>query len=60
MRYFVALAAALLLNASANLMMKFGMHDVSGDGGWLKDGPAGAVGGQARRRMEARPPAGMN
>ena len=44
MRYFVALAAALLLNACANLMMKFGMHDISGDGGWLKDGPAGAVG----------------
>lgn len=43
MRYLIALAAALLLNAAANLMMKSGMHDISRDGGWLKDGPAAAA-----------------
>jgi multidrug transporter EmrE-like cation transporter len=43
MRYLVALAAALLLNAAANLMMKFGMHQISQTGPWLKAGPLAAA-----------------
>ena len=44
MRYLVALAAALLLNAAANLMMKFGMHQITQTGPWLKAGPLAAAG----------------
>ncbi len=43
MKYVIALAAALLLNASANLMMKTGMVRVQADGGVLAGGLAGAV-----------------
>ncbi len=38
MRYFVALAAALLLNASANLMMKFGIERFKAAGVNLAEG----------------------
>jgi small multidrug resistance pump len=43
MRYLVALAAALVLNACANLLMKVGMKDVAAGGGVLRDGLAGVV-----------------
>jgi multidrug transporter EmrE-like cation transporter len=43
MRYLFALAAALLLNATANLMMKFGMQQIAQAGGWLKAGPLAAA-----------------
>ncbi len=43
MKYIVALIAALLLNAAANLMMKAGMTRVEAAGGLLKDGLPGAL-----------------
>ena len=43
MSYGIALVAALLLNAVANLLMKIGMQTVAASGGVLKDGVAGAV-----------------
>jgi small multidrug resistance pump len=42
MKYAIALAVALLLNASANLMMKAGMTRVQADGGVLAGGLAQA------------------
>jgi multidrug transporter EmrE-like cation transporter len=44
MRYAVALALALTLNATANLMMKFGVKRFGASGVTLEQG-AGAVGG---------------
>jgi multidrug transporter EmrE-like cation transporter len=38
MRYFVALACALLLNATANLMMKFGIERFKAAGVSMSDG----------------------
>lgn len=49
MRYVFALAAALLLNAAANLMIKFGMQDVSQSGGWLRSGLVPAAASVLRR-----------
>ncbi len=43
MKHVVALIAALLLNAAANLMMKAGMTRVEAAGGLLKDGLPGAL-----------------
>ena len=43
MKYFALLTAALILNAAANLMMKFGMAAIEQSGGLFKTGPAGAV-----------------
>ena len=43
MKYIAALGIALLLNATANLLMKVGMKTVEASGGVLKDGPIGAV-----------------
>lgn len=43
MKYVLALIVALLLNASANLLMKIGMKPVADDGGVLKDGFAAAL-----------------
>ncbi len=43
MKYIVALVIALVLNASANLLMKLGMKAVQASGGVLKDGPLGAA-----------------
>jgi small multidrug resistance pump len=43
MKYAISLAAALLLNASANLLMKVGMNRVETAGGWLKAGSAAAL-----------------
>jgi small multidrug resistance pump len=43
MKYFVALMAALVLNASANLLMKIGMKSVAQDGGVLRGGVFGAI-----------------
>ncbi len=43
MSYGIALIAALILNAAANLLMKIGMQTVAASGGVLKDGVAGAV-----------------
>ncbi len=43
MKYVAALVIALVLNASANLLMKLGMKAVQAGGGVLKDGPLGAV-----------------
>ena len=43
MPYGIALVAALLLNAVANLLMKIGMQTVAASGGVLKDGMAGAL-----------------
>ncbi len=43
MPYGIALVAALLLNAVANLLMKIGMQTVAASGGVLKDGVVGAV-----------------
>jgi len=42
-KYFVALGAALVLNATANLLMKFGMRSVAEGGGLLRGGLARAV-----------------
>lgn len=44
MKHAAALVAALLLNASANLLMKVGMNAVRQGGGVLRDGIFGAVG----------------
>ena len=38
MKYALALATALVLNATANLLMKMGMKSVEASGGILKDG----------------------
>ena len=38
-----ALLVALLLNATANIMMKVGMSKVQADGGLLRSGAAGAI-----------------
>ena len=38
MKYALALATALVLNATANLLMKAGMKSVEASGGILKDG----------------------
>lgn len=43
MQYVLALVAALLLNATANLLMKVGMKSVAASGGILKDGLASGV-----------------
>ena len=43
MRYVLALFAALLLNACANLLMKVGMKAVETAGGLFKNGPAPAL-----------------
>lgn len=43
MKYLLALIIALLLNASANLMMKAGMSRVQEGGGLLAQGLGGAV-----------------
>jgi small multidrug resistance pump len=43
MKYVIALCAALVLNAAANLMMKVGSAGAAASGGFLKDGPLGAV-----------------
>ncbi len=43
MNYFAALIAALLLNATANLLMKIGMKSVAEQGGVLRDGVGGAI-----------------
>ncbi len=43
MKYVVALATALVLNACANLMMKAGMNKVEQAGGLLQDGLPAAV-----------------
>jgi small multidrug resistance pump len=43
MKYVLALIVALVLNASANLLMKIGMKSVAASGGVLKDGVAAAV-----------------
>jgi len=43
MKYIAALAMALLLNATANLLMKVGMKSVEASGGVLRDGPIGAI-----------------
>lgn len=41
--HFVALFIALVLNASANLLMRIGMIGVQGEGGMMRDGVLGAV-----------------
>jgi multidrug transporter EmrE-like cation transporter len=43
MKYLVALLAALVLNAGANLLMKVGMKSVAASGGVLKEGLAAAI-----------------
>ena len=43
MKHVIALAAALVLNASANLLMKAGMNRVEQAGGLLKEGLPAAV-----------------
>ena len=43
MKYIIALAVALVLNACANLLMKVGMKTVHESGGILEDGAASAV-----------------
>lgn len=43
MKYVIALCAALVLNAAANLMMKVGSARVAESGGFFRDGAAGAV-----------------
>jgi small multidrug resistance pump len=40
MQYVLALTAALILNATANLLMKAGMNTVAASGGVLRDGIA--------------------
>ena len=44
MKYGIALIAALLLNAAANLMMKFGVRRFGSSGVGLEHGPAVAAG----------------
>jgi len=43
MKHVIALAAALLLNATANLLMKAGMNRVDAAGGLLRNGLPAAV-----------------
>ena len=43
MPYGIALVAALLFNAAANLLMKIGMQSVASSGGVLRNGAVGAV-----------------
>jgi small multidrug resistance pump len=43
MKYVLALGGALVLNAAANLMMKLGSAKVAQAGGFLRNGPAGAL-----------------
>jgi len=43
MKYVLALAVALVLNAGANVLMKLGMKPVDAAGGFLRDGLAGAL-----------------
>ena len=43
MKYVVALILALVLNATANFLMKLGMASVQQAGGILRDGVGGAV-----------------
>ena len=43
MQYVFALVVALVLNATANLLMKIGMKSVQQSGGILRDGVAAAV-----------------
>jgi len=43
MKYFAALIAALLFNATANLLMKIGMKAVAEGGGVLRDGVGGVI-----------------
>ncbi|MGB2984367.1 MAG: hypothetical protein WBE26_00675 [Phycisphaerae bacterium] len=43
MKYVLALIIALVLNATANLLMKVGMKSVAAAGGILKDGIAAAI-----------------
>lgn len=44
MKYWAALFAALVLNASANLLIKHGMRQIEAGGGLLSDGVVGAFG----------------
>lgn len=43
MKYLIALFVALVLNATANLLMKLGMKSVAEGGGVFKDGAFGAA-----------------
>ncbi len=43
MRYLIALFAALILNAAANLLLKVGMKSIDASGGLLKGGLVGGV-----------------
>jgi small multidrug resistance pump len=43
MQYVLALIAALILNATANLLMKAGMNTVAASGGVLKEGIAAGI-----------------
>lgn len=43
MKYLLALLIALVLNASANLLMKIGMKSVAASGGVLREGAVAAV-----------------
>ena len=43
MRYLLALIVALMLNASANLLMKVGMKSIAASGGFLREGFIAAV-----------------
>jgi len=43
MKYVLALIVALVLNASANLLMKLGMRPVEQSGGMMRDGVLAAV-----------------
>lgn len=42
-RYLVALAIALILNATANLLIKIGMNPIAARGGVLRDGPVAGL-----------------
>lgn len=43
MKYVIALVAALVLNACANLLMKLGMKPIEAEGGVLRNGVGGAI-----------------
>jgi small multidrug resistance pump len=44
MKYAIALAVALTLNAAANLLMKIGMKAIQASGGLFREGWSGAMG----------------
>lgn len=48
MKYMVALGIALVLNASANLMMKMGSNSIAREGDLLKSGIAGGLAAVAK------------